>query len=246
MMLSRYSKVFFLTLCLAALHSLLRRTQAEAVALKPSGGPARPTQPGKVVIQLDFSPIDSPKSRGGNFKTNSLKPRAKKDLKGEVAVTLGPKKGLKRGVAVTSRPKKVLKGGVAVTSRPKKVLMGGVAVTLGPKKGLKGGVAVTLRPSSKRKSVVAPQRKVFPKRRRKEKAADYQQDDDSDIYLSHEYLSQEYPIDDDNSCDPQDYNCNNAADPTASSSPAASTTTRRPPPPTLSRSCLGPFCVDGK
>ena len=214
MMLSRYSKVFFLTLCLAALHNLLRRTQAEAVALKPSGGPARPTQPGKVVIQLDFSPIDSPKSRGGQFKTNSLKSRAKKDLKGEVAVTLGPKKGLKRGVAVTSRPKKVS--------------------------------AVTLRPISKRKSVVAPQRKVFPKRRRKEKAADYQQDDDSDIYLSHEYLSQEYPIDDDNSCDPQDYNCNNAADPTASSSPAASATTRRPPPPTLSRSCLGPFCVDGK
>ena len=214
MMLSRYSKVFFLTLCLAGLHNLLRRTQAEAVALKPSGGPARPTQPGKVVIQLDFSPINPPKSRGGNFKTNSLKQRAKKDLKGEVAVTLGPKKGLKGGVTVTLRPKKVLTG----------------------------GVAVTLRPISKRKSVVAPQRK----RRRKEKADDYQDDDDSDIYLSHEYLSQEYPIDDDKSCDPQDYNCNNAADPTASSSPAASATTRRPPPPTLSRSCLGPFCVDGK
>ena len=90
MTLSRCSKVFFL--CLAALHfeaDNFLSSQAEALALKPSTAkPARPKKSGKVVIQLDFSESDPPKTRVGHFKTKSLKAKAKKDL--EVEFTLQP------------------------------------------------------------------------------------------------------------------------------------------------------------
>ena len=154
MMLSRCSRVFFLAICLAGFHNLLR-SRAEAVALKPSAAPTRPMHPGKVVIELDFSPIDPPKTRGGHFKTNSFKSKAKKK-----GVTLQP---------ITNK----------VSKRMRKVLQ----------------------------------------RKRKEKAADYQYDANSS-YLSKETHypsseSSEYPVDDDpvvKSCDPQVYNCKNAAE----------------------------------
>ena len=74
MILSRCSRVFFLSLCLAGLHLIsdkFLRSQAEAITLKSSAKPTRPTQSGNVVIELDFSPIDLPNTRGGQIVPNS-------------------------------------------------------------------------------------------------------------------------------------------------------------------------------
>ena len=109
--MSRCSKLFFL--CLAALRLVANNflsSQAEAVALKPSiARPARPTKSGKVVIQLDINGSDPPKTRGGYFKTHSLKPNKKEDLKGGVEATLQMRKS---GLVLLQRKRRRSRGKV--------------------------------------------------------------------------------------------------------------------------------------
>ena len=230
MQLARCSRLFFLAVCLARFHLIapgnLLGTQAEANSLKPSTAPTRATHSGKVVSEVDFRQIGPPKTRGGNFKTNSLEPKAKNEI-----VTFQP------------IPNKVSNDRVTLQAILNKALK---------RKSVRTARSKGLRKKRKQK----PAKRTENERMTLEpKSADYQDDDDA-IYRSpsseYEYDDDD-PASNDDDDDIYDIYDDHYRSPSSEydydDDPVTASTTGSPTSrqtPSLNFTCLGPFCFDGK